>query len=188
MGGSLLSGSMRAHRLRLSKLLLLSGHGGRGHTCCWLAPVAFDPERPCGLRAAYRVLPPAPLHLIIVLAAAPTRIASLRVRIALEKEAEAVVAPVVAARNGTIDRRPARHEAALGLVVQHRDELGAIIGLAAQRLVRDDDRRSRQCSWRDAAEHGLRHGYSVERVPGILPVFDGDHAPARAPAVACHRA
>jgi hypothetical protein len=32
---------MTAHRLRLSKLLLLSGHGGRGHICRWLAPVAF---------------------------------------------------------------------------------------------------------------------------------------------------
>src|SRR5258708_35368165 len=131
---------MRAHRLRLSKLLLLWGHGGRGHPCCWLAPVAFDPERPCGLRAAYRVLPPAPLHLIIVLAAAPTRIASLRVRIALEKEAEAAVAPGGAARNGDIDRRPARHEAALGLGVQHRDELGAIVGVAAQRVAGGEDR------------------------------------------------
>src|SRR6266404_8912636 len=65
--------------------------------------------------AACRVLPPALLHLMIVLAAAPPRIAGLRVRIALEKEAEAAVAPGVAARNGDIDRRPARHEAALGL-------------------------------------------------------------------------
>ena len=64
-------------------------------------------------------------------ATARMRIASLRLRIALEKEAEAAVAPLVAARNGDIDRRPARHEAALGLVVQHDDELGAIVGLAA---------------------------------------------------------
>src|ERR1700716_2341400 len=97
---------------------------------------AFDPERPCGLRAACRVLPPAPLQGAIVLAAAPARIASLRVRIALEKEAEAVVAPGIAARNEDIGRRLARHEAALGLVVQHRDELGAIVGLVAQRLLR----------------------------------------------------
>src|SRR5258707_11027350 len=67
------------------------------------------------------VLPPALLHRLIVLAGARTRIARLGVPIALEKEAEAVVAPVVAARNGDIDRRPARHETALGLVVQHRD-------------------------------------------------------------------
>src|SRR6516225_7181755 len=98
----------------------------------------FDPERPCGLRAC-RVLPPALLHRLIVLAGARTR-SRLGVPISLEKEAEAVVA-----RNGDIDRRPAHQEAALGLVVEHRDELGAIVGLAAQRLVRDDDRGSRQC-------------------------------------------
>src|SRR5215831_19099083 len=103
---------------------------------------ANDPERSCGLRAACRVLPPARLHRLIVLAGARTRIPGLGVPIALEKGAEALVAPVVAARD---DRRPARLETALGLVVQHRDELGAIVGLAAQRLVRDDYRGSRQC-------------------------------------------
>src|SRR2546429_8991728 len=91
----------------------------------------FDPERPSGLRAACRVLPPALLHRLIVLAGARARIARLGGPLALEKEAEAVVAPVVGARDGDIDRRPARHETALGLVVQHRDELGAIVGLAA---------------------------------------------------------
>jgi hypothetical protein len=60
----------------------------------------------------------------------------LGVPIALEKEAEAFVTPIVAARNGDIDRRLAHQEAALGLVVEHRDELDAIVGLAAQRLVR----------------------------------------------------
>ena len=74
------------------------------------------------MTAACRVLPPALLHRLIVLAGARTRIGRLRVPIALEKEAEAVVAPEVAARNG--DRRPAHQEAALGLVVEHRDELG----------------------------------------------------------------
>src|SRR5258706_14196455 len=103
-------------------------------------PSTHDPERPCGLCAACRVLPYAPWHRIIVLAAAPARIVSLGVPIGLEKGAEAVVDPAVAARNGVIIRRQARHKAALGLVVQHRDKLGAIIGLAAQRLVRDDDR------------------------------------------------
>jgi hypothetical protein len=97
------------------------------------------------------VLPPALLHRLIILAGARTRIGRLGVPIALEKEAEAVVAPVVAARNGDIDRRPAPHEATLGLVsrngdidrrpahqetalrlvVEHRDELGAVVGLAA---------------------------------------------------------
>src|SRR5258705_13968653 len=102
----------------------------------WKAPPLHGahPQRTCGLRAACRVLLPAWLHLIIVLAAAPTRIASLGIPIGLEKRP---VAPEVAARNGDISRRPARHKAALGLVVQHRDELGAMVGLAAQRLVRD---------------------------------------------------
>jgi hypothetical protein len=95
-------------------------------------------------RAACRVLPPALLHRLIVLSGARTPISRLGVPIALEKETEAVVAPVVATRNGDIVRRPAHQEAALGLVVEHRDELGAIVGLAAQRLVRDDDRGSRQ--------------------------------------------
>ena len=80
-------------------------------------------------------LPPALLHRLIVLAGARTPIGRLGIPIALEKEAEAVVAPVVAARNGDIIRRPAHQEAALGLVVEHRDELGAIVGLAAQRLL-----------------------------------------------------
>ena len=52
----------------------------------------FDSGRPCGLRAACRVLPPALLHRLIVLAGARTRIGRLGVPIALEKEAEAVVA------------------------------------------------------------------------------------------------
>ena len=44
-------------------------------------------------------------------------------------------------------------EAALGVVAQDRDELCAIVGLGAQALVRDDDRRPRQCGRRDAVEH-----------------------------------
>ena len=80
------------------------------------------------------------LHLIIILATARARIARLgvptalkiaRLGIPLEKEPGAVVTPRAAARNGDIDRRPAHQEAALGLVVEHRDELGAIVGLAA---------------------------------------------------------
>src|SRR6516164_3597474 len=139
------------------------------------------------LRAACRVLPPALLHRLIVSSGARTRIGRLGVPVALEKEAEAVVAPVVAARNGDIDRRPAHQEAALGLVAEHRDELGAIIGLAAQRLVRDDDRGSRQCSRRDAIEHILRDGDAVERVLGVVPVVDRDRGPAQARVVARHR-
>jgi len=170
------------------------------------------PARPEGqlyLLCLFDVLPPALLH--IVLAGARTRFGRLGVPIALEKEAEAVVAPVVAARNGDIDRRPAHdeaalglvsrngdidrrpahQEAALGLVVEHRDELGAIVGLAAQRLVRDDDRGSRQCGRRDAIEHILRNGDAVERVLGVVPVVDRDRGPtqarAQARAVARHR-
>jgi len=120
-------------------------------------------------RGVPRVLPPALLHRLIVLAGARTPISRLGVPIGLEKETEAVVAPVGASRNADIDRRPAHQEAALGLVVEHRDELGAIVGLAAQRLVRDDDRGSRQCSRRDAIEHILRDGDAVERVLGIVP-------------------
>jgi hypothetical protein len=60
--------------------------------------------RPCGLRASCRVLPPALLHRLIVLAGARRRIGRLGVPIALEKDAEAVVAPVVAARATTLAR------------------------------------------------------------------------------------
>src|SRR5260370_40550044 len=74
----------------------------------------FDPERRCGLGAAYHVLPPALLHPLIVLTAAPAGIASLRVRIGLEKEAEAAVAPGGAPRNGYNHRTAARHEATRG--------------------------------------------------------------------------
>src|SRR6516225_533312 len=119
-------------------------------------------------RAARRILPPALLHRLIVLAGAWTPIGRLGVPIALGKKAEAVVAPVVATRNGEIDRRLTIQKAALGLVVEHGDELGAIVGLAAQRLVRDDDRRSRQCGRYDAIKHTLRDGNAVERVLGVV--------------------
>jgi hypothetical protein len=91
----------------------------------------LDPEADMPTRGVPH-LPQAPLHRIIVLVAAPPLTASLGVR-GLEKGL--VVAPVVAAINSDIIRRLARHKAALWLVVQHRDELGAIVGLAAQRLV-----------------------------------------------------
>src|SRR5258708_8626895 len=113
------------------------------------------------MRATCRVLLPARLPLTIVLAAggARARIYRLRVPIALEiEEAEAVVARFVVVRNEDIGRGPARHEAALGLVVQHRDELGAIVGLAAQRLVRDDARGSRLCRRSDSVAPPLPGG------------------------------
>ena len=55
--------------------------------------------------------------------------------IALKKEPEAAVVPDVVARNEGIGRRLARYEATLGLIAQHRDKLGAIVCLGAQRLV-----------------------------------------------------
>src|SRR4051812_21925711 len=67
----------------------------------------------------------------------------------------------VTARDAEIGRARAVDDAALRLVVQRNDELGAIIGLAVQRLVRNDERGPRQCGWRDAIEHILRDGDAV---------------------------
>src|SRR5260221_1787407 len=146
-------------------------------------------ERPCGRHATCGVLLPARLHLTIVLAAARTRVDSLGFPIArvIEEAEESFVAPDVAVRNDDIDRGVARYEAALGLVVQHRDELAAIVGLAAQRLVRDDDRGPRLSGRRDAIEHVLRDGDAVERVLGVVTVVDRDHAPAQARIALRHR-
>jgi hypothetical protein len=93
------------------------------------------------VRATCRVLPPAllplgiGLALKIGLAAAPGRICGLGGRIGLEKEAEEAVALDATVRDEDIGRGRgfARYEAALRLIAQHRDELGAIVGLAAQR-------------------------------------------------------
>src|ERR1700704_6152870 len=106
------------------------------------------------LRTVCPVLLPARLSLPIRLTAARTGISGLglRFRIArLEEEAEEIIA--VAARDLDNGRGLARDEAALRLVAQHRDEFGAIVGLAAQRLVGDDDRGSRRCGRRDAREY-----------------------------------
>src|SRR5450631_2684084 len=121
-----------------------------------------------------RVLPPALSHPTIVLAAQPGGIASLGAPIALKNEPEAAVVPDVVARNEGFGRRLARYEAALGLIAQHRDKLGAIIGLGAQWLVRDDDRGSRQCGRADTIEHILRDGDAIERVLGVVPLVDRD--------------
>jgi hypothetical protein len=93
----------------------------------------------------------APLHLTIVLAVASTGGARLGVQIALETEV--LELEFFVALDKKVIGRLARHKPALGLVVQHRDELGPVVGFAAQRLVRDDDRGSRQCGRRDAIEH-----------------------------------
>ena len=68
-----------------------------GHHRLVMSISAFDPERPCGLGPACRVLPPALLHRLIVLAGARTY---LGVPIALEKVAKAAVAPIVALKRG----------------------------------------------------------------------------------------
>jgi len=62
-----------------------------------------------------------------------------------------------------------------------------LVGLAAQRLVRDDDRGSQQCGRRDAIEHILRDGDALERVLGVVPVVNRDRGPAQARVVARHR-
>src|SRR6516165_3395731 len=69
---------------------------------------------------------------------------------------EAGVAPDVVARKVAIGGRLARYKPALRLVAQHRDKFGAIVGLATQRLVRNDDRGARQGGLRDSIEHVLR--------------------------------
>src|SRR5262245_39850887 len=134
------------------------------------AEMAKRPDDSLGV--ACRVLPPAPWHPLIV--AAPRRITGLDAPIALEKR-EAGVAPEVVARKVDGGARPARYKPALRLVAQHRDKFGAIVGLAAQRFVRDDDRGSRQRGRRDAIEHVLRDGDAVERVLGFIPFVDVDH-------------
>src|SRR5262249_59537105 len=127
--------------------------------------------------------PPALAALIVVLAA----LALIVVRAAAPgAEAETVVV-AIAARDAGVGRGPAHCEAALWLVVQRQDKLRAIVRLAVQRFVRDDDRGSRQCGRRDAIEHILRDADAVERGLGIVPVVDRDRSPAQSPAATCHR-
>ena len=100
---------------------------------------AKGPEQPCGLRAVCRVSLPALLHSTIAPAARPTGIASLGAPIALKKEPEAIVVPAVRTGSCRSQRRPrsrlARYEATLGLIAQHRNKLGAIVSLGAERMV-----------------------------------------------------
>jgi hypothetical protein len=115
------------------------------------------------------------LELIEVLAAEPARIVRLEVP---------VVAPAVGAefvvgcglprtgvpvRDTETARVPTHRQAALRLVMQHHDELCAIVTLPVQRLVGDDERGSRQYGRRDAIEYILRNGDAVERLLGGLP-------------------
>src|SRR5580693_5383153 len=115
------------------------------------------------------IIVPIVLPRIGVLAAAPERIVETPATPAEE---------VVTARDAEIGRARAVDDAALRLVVQRNDELRAIIGLAVQRLVRNDERGPRQCGWRDAIEHILREGDAVKRGLGEVPAVDRDRGPA----------
>src|SRR5262249_17146444 len=78
------------------------------------------------------IIVPVVLPRIVVLAAAPEPI--------VETPTIPAQSEVVTARDGDIGRARAGDDAALRLVVQRNDELRAIIGLAVQRLVRNDER------------------------------------------------
>src|SRR5215475_3050823 len=95
------------------------------------------------------IIVPIVLPRIVVLAAAPERI--------VETPATPAEAEVVTARDADIGRAWAGDDAALRLVVQRNDELGAIIGLAVQRLVRNGD--------------------AVKRGLGDVPAVDRDRGP-----------
>src|SRR5262245_24047775 len=141
--------------------------------------------RACSRRAASSkpalwplIIVPIVLPRIVVLAAAPERI--------VETPPTPAEAEVVTARDADIGRARAVDDAALRLVVQRNDELRAIIGLAVQRLVRNDERGPRQYGWRDAIEHILRDGDAVKRGLGDVPAVDRDRGPAQAPLGARH--
>src|SRR6185312_9397772 len=145
------------------------------------SPRRGTPRKPkCSFAASLRPrLPCVPLAL--------TGITTARVRIVsrgLSEQKSEETAAIV--RDRIFGRGLARDKAALRLVVQHRDELGAVIGFFAQRLVRDDDRGSRQCSRRDAIEHLLRNRDAIERALWAVLVFDRDHRPAQTRAVRRH--
>src|SRR5262249_25463382 len=126
--------------------------------------------------------------LIVLLPAAAARIGRLLrlwLRVRLEEREEAVGAPFVAGHDS--GRGLSGDEAALRLVAQHRNELGAVVGFLAQRLVGDDDRGSRQGTGRDAIEHLLRDGDAVERVLRVVGTVDRDRGPAQPGIVARHR-
>src|SRR5262245_17299456 len=121
------------------------------------------------------IIVPIVLPRIVVLAAAPERI--------VETPAKA---EVVTAHDTGIGRARTGDDAALRLIAQRNDELRAIIGLAVQRLVRNDERGPRQYGWRDAIEHILRDRDAVKRGLGDVPAVDRDRGPAQAPAGARH--
>src|SRR4051794_7683390 len=97
------------------------------------------------------------------------------------------LAPKIVVGREDIARSIAGGEATLGVVAEDRDELCAIIGFGAQGLVRDDDRRPRQCGRRDAIEHFARDRDAVKRAIGIVAVVDRYRTPAQTPAFPRHR-
>src|SRR5882672_12492856 len=109
--------------------------------------------------------PPALSPLIVVGAALP-----LTVVLSAAPGRKSTVVP--AACDAHIGRGLAHREAALWLVVQRHDKLRAIVRLAVQRLVRDDERGFRPCGRRDAIEHILRDADAVERGLGVVPAVD----------------
>src|SRR5450830_840813 len=157
------------------KRRLFTAHAKSRHDRPHSSTLAPKQEKRIRLRPPIVIDPP--------IVAAPRRIASLDVPIAPGKK-EAGVAPEVVARKVAIGGRLARYKPALRLVAQHRDKFGAIVGLATQRLVRNDDRGARQGDLRDSIEHVLRDGDAVERVLGFIPVVDRDCGPAQARVVA----
>src|SRR5215472_15565988 len=122
-----------------------------------------------------------PIVIVPLKVAAPRRVASLDVPIASGKK-ETVVARKVA-----IGSRLARYKPSLRLVAQQRNKLSAIVGLFTQRLVRDDDRGSRQCGRPNAIYHVLWDGDAIERTLGVVRIVDRDRGPAQAGILARHR-
>src|ERR1700753_2129924 len=107
------------------------------------------------MRATWLISPPRRALLLrrtIVLA--PRHVVGLVVRIGPEQREESAAIAVVAIARAIVAgdaivlfhrrRRLARDETALGLIAQHRDEFGTIIGFGAERFVGDDDRGPRQ--------------------------------------------
>src|SRR2546421_5925214 len=104
--------------------------GWRLRSPAWLLATQVGiatPTRIARLRARAALRAPAALGVPVAL----IRIPRLRAPAALGKPSEAVVA--VGVRNEHVGGRLARDEPALRLVAQHRDELGAVVGLGAQR-------------------------------------------------------
>src|SRR3954468_16559840 len=118
----------------------------------------------CIYRQGVVPLPPVLLPRIKILAVGPRIIvlATVPRRVVKGGTPSPQPDPVVTARAANIGWTSAHRQAALWLVVQRHDEFCVGIRLSVKRLVRNDERRSRQCVRRDTIEHILRHGDAVE--------------------------